>query len=126
MNVKSMICGLALLFSYNVVALEEINHFEGKSSDSIQAALCNLKTYNLALQKRTDKKHMVIQDHADIHQITYTLEVAVQKLQSELAIIAEELEKVHKGSEAANNNKVKSAGEIYLNKTSELLSYSCN
>jgi hypothetical protein len=64
---------------------------------------------------------------AEIHQLTYTLEVAVQKVQTELVIAAEELEHAHKGSEVMANEKVKKGAKAYLSRTKLLTSdLSCN
>lgn len=53
-------------------------------------------------------------DMAQIHQITYTLENALEKLENSIDDIEDTLEKVHKGSERADSATVKSAGKQYL------------
>lgn len=98
-------------------AAADVDHFTGKTAKDLKSALCNLDKYNQRLAQLVNKKRLKLEDLAEIHQLTYTLEVAVQKTQQELNVIAEELEFVHKGSEHANFDKVKKSGAKYLAKT---------
>ncbi len=97
----------------------DVDHFKGKASPDLQSALCNLQKYDAVLKAMTSKP-LTANDMAEIHQLTYTLEVAVQRVQAELAVAAEDLEKVHKSSETMGKDKVKQAAEKYLAVTEKL------
>lgn len=112
---------MALIISSSVAATE-INHFKGTPSPDLKTALCNLQTFDKQLLAATTGKKLTPEQMAEVHQLTYTLEVAVQRVQSELAIVAEELENAHKGSEVMNNDKVKSGAMEYLARTKLLTS----
>lgn len=112
---------MALIISSNVFATE-INHFKGTPSPDLKSALCNLQTFDKALLKATTGEKLTPEQMAKVHELTYTLEVAVQRVQSELVIVAEELENAHKGSEVMDNKKVKSGAKAYLARTKLLTS----
>lgn len=97
----------------------DVDHFKGTPSPDLHTALCNLQTFDTRLKTMTSKP-LTANDMAEIHQLTYTLEVALQKVQQELVIAAEELEKVHKGSEVMGKDKVKQAANQYLAITQKL------
>lgn len=107
--------------STNAVAAD-VDHFKGKPSPDLKSALCNLKEFDAKLKLATTGKKLTPEQMAEIHQLTYTLEVAVQRVQSELAIVAEELENAHKGSEVMANEKVKKGAHEYLTRTKLLTS----
>lgn len=112
---------LATFFSTALLATD-VDHFKGQPSTDLKSALCNLQKFDKKLKVVTKQTPITASDMAKIHQLTYTLEVAIQKVQQELEIAAEELEKVHKGSESMNSQQVKTAAEKYLNRTQLLTS----
>jgi hypothetical protein len=119
-NIKA-ITSMALLISLISLksAASEVNHFKGMPSPDLQSALCNLQKFDTQLKSITSKP-LTANDMAEIHQLTYTLEVALQKVQQELTVAAEELEKVHKGSETMAKEKVKKSAIEYLARTAKL------
>ncbi|HEY7773612.1 MAG TPA: DUF6746 family protein, partial [Marinagarivorans sp.] len=54
------------------------------------------------------------EDLNEVHILTYTLENALEKLGSEREQLAELLEQVHKASEGADSDTVKTSGRAYL------------
>lgn len=112
--------------STNALAVD-VDHFKGKPSPDLKSALCNLQEFDKKLKMATTGDKLTPEQMAEVHQLTYTLEVAVQKVQAELVIVAEELEKAHKGSEVMANEKVKKGAKEYLARTKLLTSkLSCN
>ena len=95
------------------VVAAEINHFKGEQVNDLSSALCNLKKYDVQLAQLTKQK-MTLEQAAQVHELTYTLEVAIQKVQAEVNMAVEELENAHKGSEVADFDKVKRASATYL------------
>lgn len=59
-------------------------------------------------------------DLMTIHQLTYTLENALEKINIDLEELAQTLEKVHVASETNNREALKEAGSAYL-KTSRII-----
>lgn len=111
----------AALVSNFVVAEESYNHFPSLPSNDTQTAICNLNTYNLKLQEIISKKRISPEDMVKIHELTYTLENAVARLQTTLEVTAVELEKVHKASERMDSKVVKHSGDSYIQQLETLL-----
>lgn len=114
---------LPLTFSASLMASEDKRpeHFKGESSENLQQAVANLSAYNQKLAAIIGKSELSLEDMAEIHQLTYTLENALQRMDKELDNIAETLEEVHLGSEQAAFDKVKKQGQEYLKKSSLLV-----
>lgn len=119
----SLIATLTIFTGFTFQSMAtDVDHFKGQASPDLKSALCNLQQFDQKLAKVTNGKALTGTEMAEIHQLTYTLEVAVQKVQAEMAIAAEELEKVHKGSEVMASEKVKKSTEDYLTRTQLLTS----
>jgi len=102
-------------------AEEKYSHFPSLASENTSAALCNLEKYNEKLQAIVSKKALTPEDMVKVHELTYTLENAVIRLQADLATIAVDLEKVHKGSEHMDKSTIKQSGKSYLDATRKIL-----
>ncbi|NVK24971.1 MAG: hypothetical protein HWE10_08585 [Gammaproteobacteria bacterium] len=121
MNIRcSVLFAIALLT--NTAQATDVDHFKGKASPDLKSALCNLQEFDKHLKAATTGKKLSPEQMAKVHKLTYTLEVAVQRVQAELEIVAEELEHAHKGSEVMDNDKVKSGAAAYLARTKLLTS----
>ena len=92
------------------------NHFP-----SVAEAQYNLAKYNASLQDIINQSKLTVTDMLSVHELTYTLEQAIQRLQVSLADVAEELEKVHKASEHLDRNTIVSSGQIYQEKLQAIL-----
>lgn len=124
---NQLISALLATFFSTVLFATNVDHFKGQPSADLKSAICNLQKFDKKLKEVTKQTPITASDMAKIHQLTYTLEVALQKVQQELQTAAVELEKVHKGSESMDNLQVKTAAEKYLNITQLLtLNLSCN
>ncbi len=94
-------------------------HFKGEPAHTLEQAMTNLATYNdrlaqvLAGDLTPEALHQV-------HQLTYTLENALERLDDEIDDIAERLEAVHQASEHAAPDTVKEQGAQYLSKSRPL------
>ncbi|MEX1033154.1 MAG: DUF6746 family protein [Cellvibrionaceae bacterium] len=109
-----------LAFTLPAVADERPDHFEGKPSPTLEVALGNLSEYNPRLAALLEKDTLSPEDLHQVHQLTYTLENALEKLASEQARVAELLEEVHQASERADSATVKASGRAYLKGTAPL------
>lgn len=97
------------------------DHFKGETSATLEQALVNLTSYNAKLQAILAKDQLEPADMAEIHQLTYTLEVALEKLDDEIDILKDVLEEVHKGSEMMQFDRVITNGKRYLETSQKLL-----
>ena len=98
---------------------ERYDHFEGSASPTIEAALANLVEYNQKLQEAMEGG-LTPQEMADIHQMTYTLENALKRLDEELEATAASLEEVHLASETMQGEVVSEQGRAYLEKVQKI------
>lgn len=114
-NLRRLIALIALSASFAAGAQDQrISHYRGEPADSTVQALANLAAYNARLHA------LLAEDEVDlhtVHELTYTLENALQRIQADLAEAAEVLEEVHLASEAADSEMVKARGRHYLEVT---------
>ena len=111
---------LALGLSGAAHADERPDHFEGERAATLDEALAHLSTYNAQLQAILAKDELGPEDTAKIHELTYTLENALQKIESEVDAMAEALEEVHVASERFEVDTVRAQGRRYLDASSKL------
>ena len=121
---KKILGVIAVLASSSLIsahASDDDAHFKAIVSTDIASALCNLKTYNAELQQVTREKDVDTMGMLKVHELTYTLENALQKIQAELTTIAADLEEVHQSSESHDQTKVKTYTEKYMKGLDALL-----
>lgn len=118
----------ALLFAVSLPSFaeekQEYQHFKPEPSDNLHQAIMNLNKYNAKLQKMVEGD-LPPKDMAKIHELTYTLEVALARLSKELDVAANSLEEVHLGSEQMNKQRVEGFGKSYLETLNHVLG-KCN
>lgn len=95
-------------------------HFKGLPADTLDEALANFKTYNEKLKAVLAQDRLSAEDMGAIHQMSYTMENALQKMTQEVGKVAEALESVHLGSETADKERVKILGHYYLMQSAKL------
>ena len=110
-----------LLITTMAQADEKYSHFPSLDAPNTSVALCNLAKFNEKLQTIANKKKLTPEDMVKVHELTYTLENAVIRLQKDLKTIAVDLEKVHKASEHLDGKTVKGSGDKYLTATNLIL-----
>jgi DNA repair exonuclease SbcCD ATPase subunit len=92
----------------------EVDHYEAKPSETLEQAVENFTEYNQRLAEIMAKDELTGDDMERIHQLTYTLEVALAKINEEMAALPETLERLHLSSEAHNETEARGAGKTYL------------
>lgn len=92
---------------------QRVDHFEGKPSETLSDALNNFAEYNRLLEERLSGE-LTNEDLMVIHQLTYTLENALEKINQELSDLAEVLEGVHIASENFDREALAQPAEEYL------------
>ncbi|MCK7459879.1 DUF6746 family protein [Idiomarina aminovorans] len=112
----------ALLFNVAVSASddERYEHFKPEPAENLEQAIMNLTKYNAELQEIMNGD-LDAQDMTKVHELTYTLEVALARLSKELDVAANSLEEVHLGSEQMNKQRVKGFGKSYLDTLNHVL-----
>jgi hypothetical protein len=96
-------------------------HYEGKPAETLDQAVTNFSQYNVKLAEILDKPELSSRDLHEIHQITYTLENALYRLEEEVEELAEVLEEVHVASENADAETVQSKGRDYLETSRKII-----
>lgn len=106
---------IALTFSaVSWADTERPDHFKGEPADTLQQAVTNLSEYNARFDELLAEDELTPMDMHEVHQLTYTLENALQKIQAELTDAAEMLEEVHIASETGKPGVVAEKGQAYL------------
>ena len=104
----------ALSLSAMIQAEERPDHFKGKSSETLEQAVANFSEYNGKLADLLAKDALSPQDLHQVHELTYTLENALEKLNAELVELANTLEAVHVASENGDAKTTQVQGASYL------------
>lgn len=116
---------LFTLFSIALVnsasADSDAQHFPAIESKSLVEAKCNLSAYQTKLSAILEKSEITPLDAVKVHELTYTLENALIKMQQDLAQMAVVLEEVHLASEKLDTDVIKKQGDVFLSSTNELL-----
>lgn len=110
-----------LMIAGTAQADDRPSHFKGEASPSWEVAVTNLTEYNERLAKLVSKDELTAEDLNQVHQLTYTLENALERMEDEIEDIAETLEKVHVASETNQPDTVKKEGEKYLSDVKTVL-----
>lgn len=124
MNMKKVLtlASVALLMMAGTAQADDRpDHFKGEASPSWEVAVTNLTEYNERLAKLVNKDELTAEDLNEVHQLTYTLENALERMEDELENVAETLEKVHVASETNQPDTVKKEGEKYLTDVKKVL-----
>lgn len=90
------------------------DHYQGKPAKTLEQAVANFSEYNQKLADILAKKELSAADMHQVHELTYTLENALEKIRDELDDLEDVLEEVHEASEYANITKVQKYGKVYL------------
>lgn len=100
---------------------DRAEHFEGEEAANLEEAVANLVAYNDRLEELLKQDELSAEDMNQIHNYSYTLENALQKVQEETQTVAANLEEVHLASERMDEETVRAQGEVYLETTHTLL-----
>ncbi|HUH89746.1 MAG TPA: DUF6746 family protein [Lysobacter sp.] len=111
----------ALGFSTAAFADERADHFSGEPAETLNQAVANFSDYNGQLAIIVAKDALEPEDMLQVHQLTYTLENALEKIRTELADLADTLEAVHVASERMEADAVKTQGRKYLQVAAEVI-----
>lgn len=119
--IRSLTLACTLALTLPAIANEHPDHYQGKPAATLEQALTNLKEYNAKLAALVKKDGLSSEELGQVHQLTYTLENALEKLRDEHTRLAQVLEEVHKASEHAHVDTVKQSGRDYLKRVQKLI-----
>ncbi len=103
-----------------VLGDDQYDHFKGKPANTLDEALANLKEYNGKLAAELQAGKLRLEQLHKIHELTYTLENALQKVEKEVEQIQETLENLHKASEYGRVDEANQAAMEYLKKAQKI------
>ena len=113
-----LLLGLSLAFNGIAVQASESEgrtaHREVSIPTSAAEAWDILRKDGAALQRYLKKQTLTPMDLHEVHMLSYSLEVAVQRLRSEWETIANDLEEMHLNSESGNAEQTRKHGQAFL------------
>ena len=113
------------LFSVIILAIAPANasgdykHFEGKTPENLQQAFEYIREYNEKIASLTEAE-MTEDTLTEIHELSYTVENALEKIREEMAALADQLEELHLASESYDLEKSREHAASYLSLAQEL------
>ncbi|SNY55692.1 hypothetical protein SAMN06297280_2941 [Arsukibacterium tuosuense] len=96
------------------------DHFKGQKAATLAEAVELFRSNNQKLQQLMQGE-LTPEAMVEIHQLTYTLENALEKIHLETTGLKEVLEEVHLGSENMDFTKVKQQAKRYLETATTLV-----
>jgi len=117
MKLTTMVAAIALgiaAWTGGALADEKVQHYEAKPSETLEDAVKNFSEYNKKLAEVLSREKLSDNDMEEVHQLTYTLEVALAKINEEMSGIVDTLEEVHLSSEERNEAKLRGVSQVYL------------
>ena len=93
---------------------EEVRHYAPKQSETLEEAVANFAEYNGLMREVLAKEDLSVADMERVHQLTYTLEIALAKINEHFSNLPMTLETLHLASEDHDEAEVRGIGEVYL------------
>lgn len=114
-NILFVIASATLIASFNANAsgANQVRHFAGAQSATLEQALENFSSNNKEVAKLLNGE-VNETDMAKIHELTYSLENALEKIRNELDDLADTLENLHNASEVMKRDDVIKQGQKYI------------
>jgi len=109
------LAGAAALAVPAVAAGEDkMSHYRAKPSETLAQAVANFADYNAKLAAILAKDDLSVSDMERVHELTYTLEKALAKINEAMTALPHTLETLHLASEAHNAAAVRGTSRVYL------------
>jgi len=99
---------------------DEVQHYAPKPSDTFAEAVANFNEYNALMAEVLKADPMTVADMERVHELTYTIEVALAKMVETLETLPVTLEEVHLASESDNPARLRGVADVYLETAMEL------
>lgn len=116
-TLKSLAAAAALGLAASALAASEegeVQHYDVVESKTLEEALTNFVAYNAKIRDVLAREELSVADMEEIHEYTYTIEVALAKINEEMGALPETLEALHLASEDHDETKVRSLAATYF------------
>lgn len=114
-TVASLVTAAAITLGYLLPATaEEVTHYAPEPSETLAQAVDNFVSYNRKLAAVLERNPLTAADMEEVHEYTYTLEIALEKINQDLGALSVVLEEVHQTSEGDDPARLRTAGTAYL------------
>ena len=120
-HLATLVVTLLMFLSIPADAEDRPDHYKGELVETLQQAVQKFSEYNSKLEVLLEKEKLSAAEMATVHELTYTLENALNKINAELARLSETLEVVHKASETVDADTTLSKGREYLSVSRQLI-----
>lgn len=118
---KKGLLALLLLFVVGLVQADSRpDHFKGLPSNTLEEAVKNFVEHNKQLEALLSG-NISSREMMQVHQLTYTLENALEKIHEEVTQLVDTLEELHVASEGTDPQDMKGKGEVYLKAATTLV-----
>jgi hypothetical protein len=117
---SAVMLGSTLFIAGAALADERPDHYKGKPSDTLEQAVANFSEYNQKL-KTALAGELTPLAMVEIHELTYTIEVALEKIHAETAKLKDTLEELHVASEHMDTDTAKARGDAYIKAAQTLI-----
>ena len=114
-SLSAVLLAGALAFGGAAVADDDQpQHYEGKKPESLEEAVALLAEYNAKLEEILADQPLDAGQMEEVHRLSYTLENALNRINSEMFQLTKTLEDVHLASERRDAETVREQGRAYL------------
>lgn len=118
--IKGAVLAVSLAVAGGAMADDRPEHFKGLAAPDLQTAVANFSEYNKRLEKALSGE-LTDADLMKIHELTYTLENALEKINDDLEDLADTLEEVHIASETFKRDDLKKVAPKYLETSRQII-----
>ncbi len=112
--IHGLVVSISVLATNALHADERPDHFQGEASETLEQARSNFDEASQSVAELLAQDDITMADMARIHELTYTLENALERIDEEYDALEEQLEELHLASEGADVEKARELGETYL------------
>lgn len=115
-NIAGFVCAATMttLLLSPAAAEDSVSHYAPEQSETLAEAIENFNTYNQKVAEVLARPSLTENDMEEIHEYTYTIEVALARINETLEGLPVTLEQLHLASESYNAAAVRGVGEVYL------------
>ena len=118
--IKGAVLAVSLAVAGGAMADDRPDHFKGLAAPDLQTAVANFSEYNKRLEKALSGE-LTDADLMKIHELTYTLENALERINDDLEDLADTLEEVHIASETFKRDELKKVATQYLETSRQII-----
>ncbi|WP_338550633.1 DUF6746 family protein [Roseovarius phycicola] len=113
---RSLLCiSLATAILVGAAFADETpSHYAAEPSETLEQAVKNFVTYNALVEEVLARDPLTAEDMEKVHELTYTLEEALARINAEFADLPDTLEVLHKASEGDDPTVMRDAAVVYL------------